>query len=227
LEGKRHNLWVKEGDRRNFVQGLISIAGIKHYFGDGMVPDQTWEGQTMKIRTRGRSQGIQFSNAFGSVPQEMIGWNMIKMGIPATIVDPIMNIYEGCEIVIATPGVESEPISWTSGTVQMGGTRTEEDGTFKWGEPEQIPMETSSLYLGTAIAFNREGEAKHAKHIFDSMKENILAIGRSHLNITQKLRAIKTFELPRIDFRMMCGALHQPDLRRFDSWMRGQIMGWL
>jgi hypothetical protein len=74
----------------------------------------------------------------------------------------------------------------------------------KWGEPEQMPMGISSLYLGTTIAFNKEDEAKHWKHILDSMRENITAIGRSKLNITQKLHAIKTFELPRIDFRTMC-----------------------
>jgi hypothetical protein len=88
-------------------------------------------------------------------------------------------------------------------------------------------METSSLYLGTTIAFNKEDGAKHGKHIITSMKENILAIGKSRLNLTQKLRAIKTFELPRIDFRMMCGDLYQSDLREFDSWLRGQVMGWL
>jgi hypothetical protein len=49
------------------------------------------------------------------------------------------------------------------------------------------------------------------------MQENIDQIGRSRLNITQKMHAIKTFELPRIDFRMMCGDLTQSDLRRFDS----------
>jgi hypothetical protein len=43
------------------------------------------------------------------------------------------------------------------------------------------------------------------------------------LNITQKLHAIKTFELPRIDFRMMCGGLTQSDLRSFDSWLRGRV----
>jgi hypothetical protein len=83
-------------------------------------------------------------------------------------------------------------------------------------------METSSLYLGTTIAFNKEDEAKHGKHIITSMKDNILAIGRSRLNLTQKLHAIKTFELPRIDFRMMCGDIYQSDLREFDSWLRGQ-----
>jgi hypothetical protein len=59
------------------------------------------------------------------------------------------------------------------------------------------------------------------------MKENIVQIGRSRLNLTYRLHAIKTFELPRIDFRMMCGDITQSDLRDFDRWLRGQISTWL
>jgi hypothetical protein len=97
----------------------------------------------------------------------------------------------------------------------------------QWGADGEIRTETSSLYLGTTIAFNKEDEAKHGKHIIESIQENIEAIGRSRLNLTQKLHAIKTFELPRIDFRMMNGDIFQSDLREFDSWLRGQIMRWL
>jgi hypothetical protein len=41
------------------------------------------------------------------------------------------------------------------------------------------------------------------------------------------MHAIKTFELPRIDFRMMCGDITQSDLRGFDRWLRGKISSWL
>jgi hypothetical protein len=43
----------------------------------------------------------------------------------------------------------------------------------------------------------------------------------------QKLDAIKTLELPRNDFGMMRGDIYQSDLRSFDAWLRGRIMGWL
>jgi hypothetical protein len=85
----------------------------------------------------------------------------------------------------------------------------------------------ASGLLGTTIAFNREDDAKHGKHILESMKENIDQIGRSRLNLTYRVHAIKTFELPRIDFRMMCGDITQSDLRDFDRWLRGRISGWL
>jgi hypothetical protein len=61
---------------------------------------------------------IDVSNAFGSVPQKTIDWNMRRMGIPDVIVDPVMNIYDGCETVIVTNAGPSNPIPWTSGTVQ-------------------------------------------------------------------------------------------------------------
>jgi hypothetical protein len=276
---------------------------------------------------------IDFSNAFGSVPQKLIEYNMLRTGIPEDIVNPVMDIYDGGQTVIITPAGQSEPINWRSGTVQgcplspalfniciapflrtmqqeafkkMGFPITVESGetirvnaaaytddlilfsesgdgirTYldildkfcnytgikinvkkcvalaelwegdravkldtpfvyrkfegqdpfshleQWGADEEIPTETSSLYLGTTIGFNKEDEAKHGKHIIDSMEENILAIGRSRLNLTQKLHAIETFELPRIDFRMMNGDIYRPDLRAFDSWLRGQIMSWL
>jgi hypothetical protein len=231
---------------------------------------------------------IDFSNAFGSVPQEMIEYNMLRMGLPPDIVTPVMNIYDGCETAIVTPGGESTPIKWTGGTVQgcplspvlfniclepflRAMDRPEyvaegfpiliedpdasknqtlrintaayaddlilysdkEDsinkhlelfakycsytgmkinvkkcvslcekwnadkqdripnpvysrqyfglepatGEEKWGDKEQIPMQPSSLYLGTTIAFNREDDANHGKHILDSMRENIDQIG--------------------------------------------------
>jgi hypothetical protein len=60
---------------------------------------------------------IDFSNAFGSVPRQMIELNMVQMGIPVEVINPIMDIYQGCQTVIVTPGWESDPIDWTSGTV--------------------------------------------------------------------------------------------------------------
>jgi hypothetical protein len=59
------------------------------------------------------------------------------------------------------------------------------------------------------------------------MMENIEFIGNSRLRLTQKTHAVKAFEIPRIDLRMMCADIYQSDLRKFDSWMRGKTMGWL
>jgi hypothetical protein len=61
---------------------------------------------------------IDFSNAFGSVPQKIIDWNMRRMGITDCIVDPVMDIYDGCETVLSLNSGVSKPIPWTSGTVQ-------------------------------------------------------------------------------------------------------------
>jgi hypothetical protein len=61
---------------------------------------------------------IDFSNAFGSVPQKMIDWNMRRMGIPDNITNVVMNVYDGCETVLSLTSGVSNPIQWTSGTVQ-------------------------------------------------------------------------------------------------------------
>jgi hypothetical protein len=43
---------------------------------------------------------------------------MLRMGIPEEIVNPVMGIYDGGETAIVTPGGQSAPIEWRSGTVQ-------------------------------------------------------------------------------------------------------------
>jgi hypothetical protein len=61
---------------------------------------------------------IDFSNAFGSVPQKMIDWNTSRMGLPDNLVDPVMDTYDGCETILSLNTGVSSPIPWTSGTVQ-------------------------------------------------------------------------------------------------------------
>jgi hypothetical protein len=61
---------------------------------------------------------IDFSNAFGSVPQGLIEHNMGLMGIPDNIIGCVMDIYKGYQTIISVPTGESKPIDWTSGTVQ-------------------------------------------------------------------------------------------------------------
>jgi hypothetical protein len=59
------------------------------------------------------------------------------------------------------------------------------------------------------------------------MKVNITKLGKSNLNITQKLEGIKFMESPRIDYRMMCADTTEADLDRFDRWLRGTVQSWL
>jgi hypothetical protein len=93
--------------------------------------------------------------------------------------------------------------------------------------PEAIPIQEASIYLGLPIGADKEECAMHGKRVLASMKDHIIKLGKSNLNIAQKLEAIKMMELPRIDYRMMCADLTKSDLKQFDSWLRGQIQGWL
>jgi hypothetical protein len=263
---------------------------------------------------------IDFSDAFGSVPQGLIEYNIQRMGIPDNIIGCVMDIYQGCETVINVPTGESKPIQWTSGTVQgcplspalfniclepllreldrplykrwgfgitvkdgeqikvntayaddlilyaerregidrmlvllsqfcrytrmiinvkkcvalaelwQNGKRSESDQAFEYyprwesetdkGQEWKSQQNQRHYTWGATIAFNREDEAKHGKHVLTSMKERITLIWKSRLNVTQKMQAIKAFELPGIDFRMTCEDIYHSNLREFDQWLR-------
>jgi hypothetical protein len=93
--------------------------------------------------------------------------------------------------------------------------------------PELIPIQEASIYLGLPIGADKEETAMHGRSAIASMKDHIIKLCKSNLNIGQKLEGVKMMELPRIDYRMMCADLTKPDLRKFDAWLRGQIQGWL
>jgi hypothetical protein len=93
--------------------------------------------------------------------------------------------------------------------------------------PEPIPVQETSIYLGLPIGADKEECSLPGKMVIASMKDHIVKVGKSNLNIAQKMEAIKFMELPRIDYRMMCADLTKADLEAFDSWLRGQIQSWL
>jgi hypothetical protein len=92
---------------------------------------------------------------------------------------------------------------------------------------EEIPVQEASIYLGMSIGFNKEECSLHVVLVLESMKEHVRKLGRSNLNIAQKLEGIKFMELPRIDYRMMCADLKASDLDKFDCWLRGTVQSWL
>jgi hypothetical protein len=59
------------------------------------------------------------------------------------------------------------------------------------------------------------------------MKEIIIRLDKSNLNITQKLEGVKFMELPRSDYRMMRADLMDEDLGQFEAWLRGEVSRWL
>jgi hypothetical protein len=80
---------------------------------------------------------------------------------------------------------------------------------------EEIPVQEASIYSGLPIGFNKEECSLHGALVLESMKENIRGLGKSNLNITQKLEGTNFMELPRIDYRMMCADLKESDLGKF------------
>jgi hypothetical protein len=61
---------------------------------------------------------IDFSNAFGSVPHELILYNMYSMGLSFATVELVRDIYTDNRSKITLTGGETESIPWQSGTVQ-------------------------------------------------------------------------------------------------------------
>jgi hypothetical protein len=61
---------------------------------------------------------VQIDLSNGSVSQSVIEYKMGRMGIPETIISCVMDIHNGCPTVIMTPTGTTDPIPWTSGTVQ-------------------------------------------------------------------------------------------------------------
>jgi hypothetical protein len=70
-------------------------------------------------------------------------------------------------------------------------------------EPEEIPGE--------------RGYRSIWGQLFDSKEK------QARLKSTQQFHAIKSFELRRIDFIMMCGDICRSDLKRFDERPRGEV----
>jgi hypothetical protein len=93
--------------------------------------------------------------------------------------------------------------------------------------PEEIPTQEASIYLGLPIGFDKEDCSLQGRLILASMKDHIISLGKSNLNIAQKMEGIKFMELPRIDYRMMCADLSRSDLEDFDRWLRSQVQSWL
>jgi hypothetical protein len=93
--------------------------------------------------------------------------------------------------------------------------------------PELIPIQEASICLGLPIGPDKEECAMHGKRVLASMKGHIIKLGKSNLNVAQKMEGVKFTELPRIDYRMMCADLEKSDLEGFDCWLRGQIQSWL
>jgi hypothetical protein len=61
---------------------------------------------------------IDFSNAFGSVPHDLIVSNMTAMGIPTTVTELVRNIYTDNSSKVSLIGGDTPFIPWASGTVQ-------------------------------------------------------------------------------------------------------------
>jgi hypothetical protein len=258
---------------------------------------------------------IDFANAFGSVPHELIFSTMKQRGFPEWVIEIVKDMYDDAKSTILHRGEQTEPISWRKGVKQgcplspllfnlcleplleaiqkmekigapvalpgevtvefkaqayaddlllisgrrsgievMLGTVGEYEDWAKMGVNDvkcetvtythddngrraydeealklkgrairSLTMGESAKYLGTPVAAHRTVKLKPTRIVLTEMKELILRITSSPLRIVQKLHAIKTFALPKIDYLLMNADVGVKYLDILDENIRGMI----
>jgi hypothetical protein len=258
---------------------------------------------------------IDFTNAFGSVPHQLILSTLKQRRFPKWIIDIIKDMHTDASSTIEIDGFRSDPIAWRKGVKQgcplspllfnlclepliqaiehdgeargafvhvgddfiefliqayaddvlllsqhregierqleilkdyVDWSRTNvnvgKSGTSSFvldenghrstlAEPfmfkgEAIPNFTraqSVKYLGTPVAARRNTKLKSSQEVIQQMVQLHSKIINSRLLIVQKIDAVKTFVLPKLDFLMMNGEVSTKLLTILDQSMRGSI----
>jgi hypothetical protein len=109
--------------------------------------------------------------------------------------------------------------------VLVNRTRTFDDNPF-YIFNRNIPNETLAAgveYLGTEVATTRKIRNKGYKAIIEETKDMIIKIGNSVLLLNQKVYAIKTFAIPKLDFLLINGRVTQKEMKEIDCLVRKTI----
>ena len=88
-------------------------------------------------------------------------------------------------------------------------------------EPIPIASMTEVItYLGAPITIRKNNKLKTVKAKIEQVKTQVLQIMKSNLLITQKIHALKTFVLPKLDYSFICNQSPIKELQRLDSFIR-------
>ena len=91
---------------------------------------------------------------------------------------------------------------------------------------QEIPakdISNSIRYLGAPISGSKASRVKYCKATLEDVQVRTNSVFSSNLTILQKLDAIKTYVLPRLDFLLENGQFAINDLDKLDRKLRGQI----
>jgi len=78
-------------------------------------------------------------------------------------------------------------------------------------------------YLGAPISGNKNKRCTYNKELIEELKLKIKLLFQSKLNFIQKLHALKTFLLPKLDYLLENGQFKIIDLNNLDMFIRGTI----
>ena len=90
-----------------------------------------------------------------------------------------------------------------------------------------IPIRRTSesiTYLGAPISGNKSTRIKFASPEMSEAMNKVKLLFKSQLTITQKLQALKSFILPKLDYLLANGQVGQEQTQTLDSFIRGRIM---
>ena len=252
---------------------------------------------------------IDFTNAFGTVPHQLILDSLKRKGFGETFTSVIGDLYTNNKTTIDVNGVRSGSINWNRGVLQgcplspllfnacldpllthlerfnkedgityrvgeddfticcqayaddvvlvakdIQGARREIESLEQFAsragmtvaphkcvaitrttqEPEQlcingtaIPMKKHTEligYLGAPISGRKASRMKFAAAEIEDIKSKIKLVFKSQLTLIQKIEAVRTFILPRLDYILMNGQVAKADLEGIDSLVRGNIL---
>ena len=88
---------------------------------------------------------------------------------------------------------------------------------------EPIPVATMNeaiIYLGAPITIRKNNKLKTVTTKIEQVKAQIIQIIQSNLLITQKIHALKTFVLPKLDYSFICNQPPIKELQKLDSFIR-------
>lgn len=110
-----------------------------------------------------------------------------------------------------------------------GGCRGSTPAAFEYRGVElpKLGIQQSSKYLGIPIGGHKHYRSLPSREALTVMREQLERISKSPLLLPQKIDALHTFVLCKIDYLLQSGDISKSQLDEFDAHVRGQVQSWI
>lgn len=92
--------------------------------------------------------------------------------------------------------------------------------------PDEIPMISANdkmIYLGAPVSTSKVAKIQASKPLIEQVKNEAMLTFSSTLTLNQKIDALRTFILPKLEFSLTNGMFAINDLKKLDEYIRGKI----